>query len=64
MPHDRMMQAIGRIERALGRLENVKPRAAEPSAADPDLALRHEKLQAEARAAIGEIDRLLTEVRG
>lgn len=63
MAHDRMMQAIGRIERALGRLENVGPRQAGSPDGDPQLAIRHEKLKAEARAAISEIDRLLAEVR-
>lgn len=61
MPHDRMMQAIGRIERALGRLENLAPRAG--IGGDPELEARHENLKSETRAVIGQIDRLLAEVR-
>jgi hypothetical protein len=64
MSHDRMMQAIGRIERALGRLENVDARQMSAPTGDPELAARHEKLKAEALATIAEIDRLLAEVRG
>lgn len=63
MSNDRMMQAIGRIERALARLEIIGPRRAESPAGDPGLAARHEKLKAETRSAIGEIDRLLAEVK-
>jgi hypothetical protein len=64
MSHDRMMQAIGRIENALGRLEKVDPRRVSAPAGDPELVARHEKLKAEARATVAEIDRLLAEVRG
>jgi hypothetical protein len=64
MSHDRMIQAIGRIEKALGRLENLEPRQMSAAAGDPELAARHEKLKAEARATLTEIDRLLAEVRG
>jgi hypothetical protein len=57
MPQDRMMQAIGRMERALARLENA---SGEPS----DLQQRHDRLKQEAQSAIADIDRLLSTVRG
>lgn len=64
MSHDRMMQAVGRIEKALGRLENVEHRHVSAPAGDPELLARHEKLKAETRATVADIDRLLAEVRG
>jgi hypothetical protein len=60
MPQDRLMQAIGRMERALSRLENIDLRPS-PGGADPsDLAQRHERLKSETRAAISEIDGLVS----
>jgi hypothetical protein len=64
MPQDKMMQAIGRMERALVRLENAdfsRPVASdEPS----DLQQRHDRLKQQAQSAIADIDRLLSQVRG
>jgi hypothetical protein len=57
LAEQRLIVAIGRIERALSRLEQV-PQSL-PAKADEDLSNRHEKLKAETRAAIGEIDRIL-----
>lgn len=57
MTAQRLIVAIGRIERALSRLEQL-PRPA-PTATDNGLANRHEKLKAETRAAISDIDRIL-----
>jgi hypothetical protein len=59
MPHDRMMQAIGRIERALSRLEHIDLRPNSSDSESSDLAQRHERLKAETRAVLGEIDGLL-----
>jgi hypothetical protein len=64
MSQDRMMQAIGRIERALARLENVELTPPGQAPENSELTARHESLKAETRAAIGEIDRLLAEVKG
>lgn len=59
MPHDRMMQAIGRIERALGRLETIKF----PSSGDDQemsaLQDRYNRLREETRNAILAIDKLI-----
>lgn len=57
MVEQRLIVAIGRIERALSRLEQ----APKPSLADidNDLSDRHEKLKSETRAAIADIDRIL-----
>ena len=63
MPQDRMMQAIGRIERALGRLETVDFRASKQSAEPSDLQQRHERLRQETQAAIGDLDHLLQLVK-
>jgi hypothetical protein len=60
MPQDKLMQAIGRMERALSRLESVDHSPAASSAESSDLAQRHEQLKAETRAAISEIDGLLS----
>jgi hypothetical protein len=58
MPHDRMMQAIGRIEIGLGKLEILSLTRA-VSESDSDLQARHERLKSETRAAISDIDRLI-----
>lgn len=58
MSEQRLILAIGRIERALSRLEQLPQRAASTEG-DPELAQRHEKLKAETRAAIQEIDQIL-----
>jgi hypothetical protein len=57
MATQRLIVAIGRIERALSRLEQMPQSLPEP--VDEDLVHRHETLKAETRAAIGEIDRIL-----
>ncbi len=57
MADERLILAIGRIERALSRLETVKI----PRAGDGDLVARHEALKSETRAVIRDIDALLTQ---
>jgi hypothetical protein len=57
MATQRLIVAIGRVERALSRLEKLPHSLlTEP---DDELVTRHEKLKAETRAVIGEIDRIL-----
>lgn len=63
MPQDRMMQAIGRIERALGRLEMVNLEPPKQSAEPSDLQQRHDRLRQETQAAIGDLDHLLSLVK-
>lgn len=58
MPHDRMMQAIGRIEIGLGKLENLSLARA-GSETNSDLQARHDRLKSETRAAISDIDQLI-----
>tara|TARA_B100000953_G_scaffold212454_1_gene175505 strand:- start:796 stop:996 length:201 start_codon:yes stop_codon:yes gene_type:complete len=54
----RIIMAIGRIERALARVETAT--TARPAASPPsDLARKHEALRKETRGAIGQIDDLL-----
>ena len=64
MPQDRMMQAIGRIERALGRLETVDLKSQMQSAEPSDLQQRHDRLRQETQAVIGELDHLLALAKG
>jgi hypothetical protein len=64
MAQDRLIVAIGRIERALSRLEQVDlsiGAASGNNAPETDFALvaRHEQLKAETQAAIIEIDALI-----
>jgi hypothetical protein len=63
MPQDRMMQAIGRIERALMRLETVELGASKHAAEPSDLQHRHDRLRRETQAAIGDLDHLLQLVK-
>lgn len=58
MAQQRLILAIGRIERALSRIEQL-PERPTTSGGDPDLLARHEQLKSETRAAIREIDELL-----
>lgn len=57
MAEQRLIVAIGRIERAMSRIEQLPDRAARFD--DDDLAQRHETLKAETRSAIADIDRIL-----
>ena len=60
MSQERLILAIGRMEHALSRLEQVEiPPSATPEV-DTGLSDRHEKLKAEARAAIRDIDGLIS----
>lgn len=64
MPQDRMMQAIGRIERAVARLEAVNVgMVTKAPLANTDLQQRYDHLRTETQAAIGEIDQLLSLVK-
>ena len=55
MAEPQLIMAIGRIERALSRIEQA-PR---PVAVDTELNSRHEKLKAETKAAIADLDAIL-----
>ena len=63
MGADRALQAIGRIERALARIESsaARPRPPEPAhrEADARLAAAHAQLRGKVEAAIAQIDELL-----
>jgi hypothetical protein len=58
MAEQQLMQAIGRIERALSRLERTdfSSNSAVPHS---DLVERHERLKAATKAAMNDLDRLL-----
>lgn len=57
MADERLIFAIGRIERALSRIEKL---AIFPTASDEsDLSKRHEKLKSETLAAIHDMDKIL-----
>jgi hypothetical protein len=57
MAAQRLIVAIGRIERVLSRLEQMP--AIAPLSDDGELANAHEKLKMETKAAIADIDRIL-----
>jgi hypothetical protein len=59
MADERFIAAIGRIERAVARIENA---AIAPSVAeDKDLAERHERLKSETLNAIQDLDKILAD---
>jgi hypothetical protein len=57
MADERFIVAIGRIERALSRIEKLS--AAPAARATSDIVEQLEKLKSETRAAIHEIDKIL-----
>lgn len=57
MAEERFIVAIGRIERALSRIEQMQLPHKAPQ--DADLAVRHERLKTETRAAIEDLDAIL-----
>jgi hypothetical protein len=59
MIEQRFIVAVGRIERALSRIE--KSAIAPASAGDNDLAERHEKLKSETRMAVQDLDKILAD---
>jgi hypothetical protein len=61
MASDRLMQAIGRIERAVSDLEKSST-VATAAFEDVGLRARHDRLKAEAQATLGDLDRLLASV--
>ncbi len=61
MSHDRLIVAIGRIERALSKIEQAPMAAPSVNPRDRDLAERHARLKAETAAILDDIDRLIAE---
>lgn len=59
MTDERLILAIGRLERALSRVETRLASDAPSPPPDTALAARHERLRAETNAAIEAIDRLI-----
>ncbi len=59
MDLDRIKIAIGRIERATTRLEQLVSASADTPPQDDGLAAKHARLRAEVGATIAEIDNLL-----
>lgn len=57
MAEERFIVAIGRIERALSRIEKLVIARAVTS--DSDLAERHERLKSETLGAIQDLDKIL-----
>jgi hypothetical protein len=64
MAEQRLILAIGRMERALARLEHCAPRAAEGEANAQALAARHRRLREAAAEAVARIDQLLGPAEG
>ena len=61
MIEQRFIVAIGRIERALSRIE--KSAASPVPTGDNDLAERHERLKSETLMAIQDLDKILADAR-
>jgi hypothetical protein len=59
MSHQRLIMAIGRIERALSRMERIEISSVNETGTDAALSDRHEKLKAETLIAIRDIDGLI-----
>ena len=59
MAQQQMIEAIGRLERAVSRLEQAKLR--QTSSTNPDLEQRYSALKAATDQAVAEIDRLLAQ---
>lgn len=59
MAQQQMIEAIGRLERAVSRLEQVK--LPQKSSANPELEQRYVALKSATEQAVAEIDRLLTQ---
>ncbi|MBV8685734.1 MAG: hypothetical protein JOZ90_05890 [Alphaproteobacteria bacterium] len=59
MGDERVLAAVGRIERALARLEAAADRSPAPGPADGELRRAHETLKGKVEQAIARIDRLL-----
>jgi hypothetical protein len=59
MAQPQLIMAIGRIERALSRIEQAPDRKISGNA-DAELHARHERLKAETKAAIADLDNLLS----
>jgi len=64
MADDRIIVAIGRIERALTRVERIArtPSPAAPTDDYAQLAARHERLRAETESSIETLDRLIAAI--
>ena len=58
MAQEQLMTAIGRIERAISKLEQVQLPVA--SSSNQDLQLRYDALKSATEQAVAEIDRLIS----
>ena len=59
MAQPQLIMAIGRIERALSRIEQA-PRPTVGAGGDTELLAKHERLKSETRAAIADLDEMLS----
>lgn len=59
MAQPQLIMAIGRIERALSRIEQA-PRPSASATVDTELVAKHERLKSETKAAIADLDQLLS----
>jgi len=62
MADERAMKAVGRIQRALTRIEQLPPPARASASGDGErLRLAHQGLRTQVQGAIAQIDRLLAD---
>lgn len=59
MAQPQLIMAIGRIERALSRIEQA-PRPTVVAGDDTELLAKHERLMSETRTAVADLDQLLS----
>ncbi|MFC4292220.1 hypothetical protein ACFOWX_07305 [Sphingorhabdus arenilitoris] len=61
MSNERLILAIGRMERALSKLEqaSVQPRGVTPP--NDELSAKYDKLKAETRAVLADLDHLIAQ---
>ncbi len=59
MAQPQLIMAIGRIERALSRIEQA-PRPTVTTGAGSELLAKHERLKSETKAALADLDDLLS----
>ncbi|NJM51276.1 MAG: hypothetical protein HC843_10755 [Sphingomonadales bacterium] len=61
MSHEKLILAIGRMERALSRLEQAPQGAIGAHLSDSALLTKHDKLKSETSAVLADLDRLIAQ---
>ena len=59
MAQQQLIMAIGRVERALSRIEQA-PHPTATAGSDSELLAKHERLKSQTKAAIADLDQLIS----